>query len=120
MIGAAPVPVPPPIPAVMNTISVPSRAWEMTFLDSSADFWPISGLEPAPMPPVSFSPIWILFSHLDLLRSCLSVLTAMNSTPPTPLLIMRLMTLLPAPPTPMTLILTTFSCKICHLTSSYV
>jgi hypothetical protein len=23
-------------------------------LDSSADFWPISGLEPAPMPPVSF------------------------------------------------------------------
>ena len=24
----------------------------MTFLDSSADFWPISGLEPAPMPPV--------------------------------------------------------------------
>ncbi|MFQ8765438.1 MAG: hypothetical protein ACLR8U_02095 [Oscillospiraceae bacterium] len=34
---------------------------EMAFLDSSADFWPISGLEPAPMPPVSFSPIWILF-----------------------------------------------------------
>ena len=107
--GAAPVPVPPPIPAVMKTISVPSSTWEMRALDSSADFWPMSGLEPAPIPPVSFSPIWTLFLHLDFSRSCLSVLTATNSTPLTSDAIMRLITLLPAPPTPMTLILTTLS-----------
>ena len=81
----------------------------MSALDSSADFWPISGLEPAPMPPVSFSPICTLFLHLDFSRSCLSVLTATNSTPLTSDAIMRLITLLPAPPTPMTLILTTLS-----------
>ena len=93
----------------MKTISVPSRALEMAARDSSADFLPISGLEPAPMPPVSFSPIWSLFSQTDLFRSCLSVLTTTKSTPPTPASIMRLITLLPAPPTPITLILTTRS-----------
>ena len=58
--GAAPVPVPPPIPAVMNTMSVPSRDLVSWLRLSSAAFWPTSGLEPAPLPWVSFSPIWIL------------------------------------------------------------
>ena len=55
--GAAPVPVPPPMPAVINTMSVPSRALEIWVRLSSADWRPTSGLEPAPWPSVSFSPI---------------------------------------------------------------
>ena len=55
--GAAPVPVPPPIPAVMNTMSASSRALEIWVRFSSADLRPTSGSLPAPCPPVSFSPI---------------------------------------------------------------
>ncbi len=55
--GAAPVPVPPPIPAVTNTISAPWIASSICSLDSSAAFFPISGLAPAPNPRVNFSPI---------------------------------------------------------------
>ena len=58
--GAAPVPVPPPMPAVMNTMSVLSSALAIWLRLSSAALRPTSGLEPAPLPPVSFSPIWIL------------------------------------------------------------
>ena len=46
--GAAPVPVPPPMPAVMNTISASSRALAICPRLSSADLRPTSGLEPAP------------------------------------------------------------------------
>ena len=42
-IGAAPVPVPPPIPAVMKTISAPSSASRMNCSLSSAAFSPTSG-----------------------------------------------------------------------------
>ena len=55
--GAAPVPVPPPIPQVTKTISAPRIAWEISSELSSAAFSPTSGLAPAPFPPVSFSPI---------------------------------------------------------------
>ena len=55
--GAAPVPVPPPIPAVTNTISAPVRAFIISSRDSSAAFPPTSGLAPAPNPRVTFSPI---------------------------------------------------------------
>ena len=55
--GAAPVPVPPPIPQVTNTISAPSRAAAISSALSSAAFSPTSGLAPAPRPLVSFSPI---------------------------------------------------------------
>ena len=55
--GAAPVPVPPPIPAVMNTMSASSRALEIWVRFSSADLRPTSGSDPAPFPLVSFSPI---------------------------------------------------------------
>ena len=56
-IGAAPVPVPPPIPAVINTISAPDIASVISSLLSSAAFFPISGFAPAPSPFVSLSPI---------------------------------------------------------------
>ena len=57
--GAAPVPVPPPIPAVMNAISEPVRTSVRASLDSSAALRPTSGLAPAPIPFVAFSPIRI-------------------------------------------------------------
>ena len=56
-IGAAPVPVPPPIPEVTNTISAPSKAASILSFVSSAALRPTSGLAPAPNPFVSFSPI---------------------------------------------------------------
>ena len=42
-IGAAPVPVPPPIPAVMKIISAPSKASRKDCSLSSAAFCPTSG-----------------------------------------------------------------------------
>ena len=55
--GAAPVPVPPPIPQVTNTISAPFTAAASSSELSSAAFCPISGCAPAPSPFVNFSPI---------------------------------------------------------------
>ena len=101
---AAPVPVPPPIPAVMKTMSAPFTHSASTSLDSSADFSPTSGLAPAPRPLVSSSPIWILVGALDFFSCCASQFTATNSTPWSPASIMRSTALLPPPPTPMTLI----------------
>ena len=55
--GAAPVPVPPPIPAVMKTMRVPSlnKSCIKSML-SSAALRATSGLLPAPKPPVVSSP----------------------------------------------------------------
>ena len=53
IIGAAPVPVPPPIPAVMNTIFV--LVFSIARISSklsTAAFSPISGFAPAPSPSV--------------------------------------------------------------------
>ena len=49
--GAAPVPVPPPLPAVMNTMSAPLRASSISTRCSSAAWRPISGSLPAPEAP---------------------------------------------------------------------
>lgn len=57
--GAAPVPVPPPRPVVINTISAPARACLISSLDSSAAFFPTSGFQPAPRPRVVDLPIFI-------------------------------------------------------------
>ena len=94
-IGAAPVPVPPPMPQVMNTRSalVSARATSSRF--SSIAWRPISGRAPAPSPRVSFLPIWILTSDFELSRAWASVLTEMNSTPSRCSSIIRL-TALPA------------------------
>ena len=54
--GAAPVPVPPPIPQVTNIISAPVKASSISFLDSIAASLPIAGLAPAPCPSVNAVP----------------------------------------------------------------
>ena len=51
--GAAPVPVPPPNPAVMNTMWLSASAALITSLLSVAASRPIWGLAPAPRPSVS-------------------------------------------------------------------
>jgi len=67
--GAAPVHVPPPSQQVMKTISAPERAAFISSLDSSAAFFPISGLLQAPSPPVITFQIFIFFSGSDLKRA---------------------------------------------------
>ena len=56
IIGAAPVPVPPPIPATINNISVPNKTFFKISLSSKALSLPILGLAPAPSPLVTFFP----------------------------------------------------------------
>ena len=101
--GAAPVPVPPPMPAVTNTRSEPLSACAISSRLSSAARRPMSGTAPAPRPLVSFSPIWILCCACDRFSACLSVLMETNSTPRSPESTMRLTALLPPPPQPTTL-----------------
>src|SRR5918993_256650 len=60
--GAAPVPVPPPFPAVTKTMSAPRIASSISALLSSAASIPSFGSAPAPRPRVSFSPMWIFIS----------------------------------------------------------
>ncbi len=55
--GAAPVPVPPPMPAVMNSMWLPSTSERSSSIASSAAAAPISGREPAPRPSVMVTPI---------------------------------------------------------------
>ena len=102
--GAAPVPVPPPIPAVMKSMFVPSSLSIISCLVSSAEDLPISGWEPAPNPLVTWTPNCIFESLKDLDRACASVLAATNSTPDNPDWIILLIALPPAPPTPNTVI----------------
>ncbi len=52
MTGAAPVPVPPPMPPVTNTMSAPAMVSAMSWTLSSALLRPTSGLAPAPRPLV--------------------------------------------------------------------
>src|SRR6266571_865305 len=113
MIGAAPVPVPPPMPQVTNTRSAPWSECSTSSRFSSIAWRPISGRAPAPSPRVSFFPIWTLTSALLLRRAWASVLTEMNSTPGRPSSTMRLSALPPPPPTP-----TTFIRAFCDTVSS--
>src|SRR6266516_138197 len=104
MMGAAPVPVPPPMPQVTNTRSAPCRPCSTSSRFSSMAWRPISGRAPAPNPRVSFLPICTFTSALLLSRACASVFTEMNSTPWSPSSTMRFRALPPPPPTPMTFI----------------
>src|SRR3954453_6080206 len=97
--GAAPVPVPPPEPAVMNTMSEPLSSALILSCSSIADWRPSSGLEPEPSPRVNSEPMCTVMSAVDCCSDCRSVLMAMNSTPSTSASIMRLTALTPAPPT---------------------
>mmetsp|Transcript_53808 Transcript_53808/g.64936 ORF Transcript_53808/g.64936 Transcript_53808/m.64936 type:complete len:251 (-) Transcript_53808:292-1044(-) len=103
--GAAPLPVPPPIPLVTNTRSLPSTIAAISSRLSSAAMRPTSGFPPAPRPRVTPMPILSTCAPLalDRPRACASVFTAQNSTPSTRVSIMRSTALDPPPPTPITL-----------------
>ena len=90
------------MPAVTNTMSAPSSSAVICSLLSRADSRPTSGLAPAPLPPVSFSPMASFWVASEALRHWRSVFTAMNSTPCIPARTIRFTTLLPPPPTPIT------------------
>src|SRR5436309_4235133 len=113
MMGAAPVPVPPPMPHVTNTRSAPCRPCRTSSRFSSMAWRPISGRAPAPRPRVGFFPICTFTSALLLSRACASVFTEMNSTPWSPSSTMRFRALPPPPPTP-----TTFIRAFCDTVSS--
>ena len=102
--GAPPVPVPPPSPAVMKTMSAPSSASSISARCSSAACRPISGSLPAPRPRVRFLPISNFTSASLISSAWASVFTATNSTPFRPASIIRLMAFTPPPPMPTTLI----------------
>jgi hypothetical protein len=102
--GAAPVPVPPPMPAVMKSMSQPSISSMMRSRSSIAACRPTSGLAPAPSPFVMLQPICSEVFTCECLSACASVFTQMNSTPSIPLFAMWDTALPPPPPTPITLI----------------
>ena len=112
-IGAAPVPVPPPMPQVTNTRSAPESTRSTSSRFSSTAWRPISGRAPAPSPRVSFFPIWIFTSDFELRSACASVFTEMNSTPSRCSSIIRFTAFPPPPPTP-----TTFMRAFCEVFSS--
>src|SRR5271165_6397646 len=114
--GAAPVPVPPPMPAVMKSMSAPPMDSTMRSRSSIAASRPISGRAPAPSPRVRLVPSCNCVRAVERLSACASVLAAMNSTPTTPLPIMCSIALPPQPPTPMTLI--TASCGLWSIISN--
>mmetsp|Transcript_1740 Transcript_1740/g.3807 ORF Transcript_1740/g.3807 Transcript_1740/m.3807 type:complete len:271 (+) Transcript_1740:586-1398(+) len=106
-IGAAPEPVPPPIPAVTNTRSASATILQISSLDSSAAAAPTAGLPPAPNPRDVVVPMFSLLGALLRESACASVLTVHSSTPfmLAALSIIRLTAFPPPPPTPITLIL---------------
>src|SRR6266403_3945275 len=103
IMGAAPVPVPPPMPAVTNTMLAPERWSRISSRTSCAAAAPTSGCEPAPKPCVTWVPIWMMRCAFDMASACASVLATMKSTPCRPAAIMLLTALPPAPPTPNTI-----------------
>ena len=102
--GAAPVPVPPPIPAAMKHICAPANAVLTCSMVSSAAARPTSGRDPAPRPWVISGPSWMRYSAGDAFNACASVFATMKSTPSTLALIILATALPPAPPTPITAI----------------
>ncbi len=104
MMGAPPVPVPPPRPQVMKTMSAPASAVLTESMVSMAARLPTSGSEPAPRPRVTSFPSWTLMGASDALRAWASVLAAMKSTPSRLQWIMVFRALPPPPPMPTTLI----------------
>ena len=103
MTGAAPVPVPPPIPAVINTMSEFSNNWRICSSSLSAASRPTSGLAPAPKPRLLFLiPSWILLGADRRSSACLSVLAQTKVMPFTPFCTMVSTALPPPPPTPIT------------------
>ena len=79
--GAPPVPVPPPKPAVIKTMSAPSSCPLIRSLVSKAALFPTSGFEPAPNPFVTSAPNCNFTGDRELLKACASVLATIKSTP---------------------------------------
>ena len=103
MIGAAPVPVPPPIPAVMNTILVPSFSMAlMSSMLSSAALRARAGRFPAPRPSL---PSCSFTGTGESFNAWLSVLHSTNVTSCMPSRYMWFTALPPPPPTPITLMI---------------
>ena len=103
MIGAAPVPVPPPIPAVMNTILVPSFSMAlMSSMLSSAALRARAGRLPAPRPSL---PSCSFTGTGESFNAWLSVLHSTNVTSCMPSRYMWFTALPPPPPTPITLMI---------------
>ena len=103
MMGAAPVPVPPPIPAVMNTILVPSFSiFLMSSILSSAALRARAGRFPAPRP--SF-PSCNFTGTGESFNAWLSVLHSTNVTSCIPSRYIWFTALPPPPPTPITLMI---------------
>lgn len=125
MTGAAPVPVPPPMPAVMNTMcddaitlaisSLLSSAASRLHTTASSSQWrkrayfvrwqsthPTFGFAPAPRPSVTPLPSCRVVGAIIIDRCCASVLAHMKSTPESPFFIILFTALHPPPPTPIT------------------
>mmetsp|Transcript_19069 Transcript_19069/g.50140 ORF Transcript_19069/g.50140 Transcript_19069/m.50140 type:complete len:216 (+) Transcript_19069:1141-1788(+) len=103
--GAAPEPVPPPIPAVTKTRSDPRTTFAISSRLSSAAALPCAGLPPAPRPRVEVFPMFSTFLAALFVSACASVFTAQNSTPSMFVSTMRFTALPPPPPTPTTLMM---------------
>ena len=100
--GPAPVPVPPPIVAVINTILVSSSNSAPIFSSLfSASSFPTSGFPPAPSP---LSPSRTLTATGDFSNTILSVFATAKATSLIPSSYMFLTALHPPPPTPTTFI----------------
>ena len=100
--GAPPVPVPPPIPAAIKTISwfwTSSKIWS---LSSSWQSLPFSGFPPTPIPRASLSPTLSLLGTSEFERACASVLMVAYSIWEILFLYILLTALEPPPPTPTT------------------
>ena len=78
--GAAPVPVPPPIPAATNTMLAPFTISLISASLASAAFSPIDGSPPAPNPPVISLPRINLLGDFEVDKACLSVFATQNVT----------------------------------------
>mmetsp|Transcript_7041 Transcript_7041/g.17479 ORF Transcript_7041/g.17479 Transcript_7041/m.17479 type:complete len:269 (-) Transcript_7041:349-1155(-) len=102
--GEAPLPVPPPIPAVMKTMSLPWQICWISLKFSWALSFPTAGTPPAPRPRVTCLPMFSTLGARDLARAWASVFTAQKETPSMRVWIMRFTALPPPPPMPSTLI----------------
>src|SRR6059036_3114389 len=115
---AEPVPVPPPMPAVMNTTWEPRRKSRISSSFSWAACSPTSGSAPAPRPFVSRFPMRIFFGAWTDSRCLASVFTAASCAPVIPASLHRLIVFDPPPPQPTILIETLIDSTIFSISSS--
>ena len=98
--GAPPVPVPPPRPQVMNTMSAPWTTDRSSSAASRADSSPTWGRAPAPRPRVTRRPRSNLCGDRMMSRCWASVFAAYSSAPTMPDSTRRSIVLQPPPPIP--------------------